>query len=534
MRVMRRKSQAKVDGAGRVIAGRYRLQAPLGRGGMGTIWSAEHVKLRSRVAIKFLDASIADDPEMLERFLREAQSAAAVRSSHVVQIFDCGVDEREPYIAMELLQGETLDERLTARGRLTPAELDQIFSQVAAAVGNAHQLGVIHRDLKPANIFLAREGELEVTKVLDFGIAKVMNHSLQLATGTGTRTGALLGTPSYMSPEQARGSRDLDQGTDLWSLAIIAFECLTGQQPFAGKTIGDLVVQICTEPPCLPSRLSDVPCGFDAWFLKGVSKSPAERFGSAREMATTLREVLAHPSAPVTQSMGWRPEPPPEMATLHSGSAPPTHVLGPSSLSPTQQPARSVATGPSSRLLSSGLRSASRGLRRIGSSATLVRLRPLAPLAALIAVLCGLTVNALWPDVSREERVGASHEAFRTAVDIVTEPAPPAQHGDELPPPAADPNPGAGEGVRDSALPARLAAGASVPAVQPAAPAAPVAPRQRPISKAPTPARPRAAPARTAQERPKVEPAAAAPSQPKSTPAPAAKARAKDPFAERL
>ena len=125
MRVMKWKSQAKVDGTGRVIAGRYRLEAPLGRGGMGTIWSAEHVKLRSRVAIKFLDASIADDPEMLERFLREAQSAAAVRGSHVVQIFDCGVDGRDPYIAMELLQGETLDERLTARRPAQPRRAER-------------------------------------------------------------------------------------------------------------------------------------------------------------------------------------------------------------------------------------------------------------------------------------------------------------------------------------------------------------------------------------------------------------------------
>ena len=122
-----------------------------------------------------------------------------------------------------------------------------------------------------------------------------------------------------MSPEQARGSRNLDQSTDLWSLAIIAFECLTGQQPFAGKSIGDLVVQISTEEPCLPSRLIDAPRGFDAWFLKGVSKDPAERFGSAREMAASLREVLARADAPVTQSMGWSPPTPPETGHLAFG-----------------------------------------------------------------------------------------------------------------------------------------------------------------------------------------------------------------------
>jgi serine/threonine protein kinase len=384
-------TKTKVGRAGRVIAGRYRLEAPLGRGGMGTIWSAEHVGLRSRVAIKFLDASIADDPEMLERFLREAQSAAAVRGSHVVQIFDCGVDGRDPYIAMEQLQGETLDERITARGRLMPAELNLIFSQVATAVAHAHQLGVIHRDLKPANIFLAREGELEVTKVLDFGIAKLLHRSLDVPVGSGTRTGTLLGTPSYMSPEQARGSRSLDQCTDLWSLAIIAFECVTGQQPFAGKSLGDLVVQICTESPRNPSSLAEVPDGFDAWFLKGVSKDPADRFGSAREMAETLGEILTRSAAPVEHSQGWSPASEP---TLHSVAPLATRVLCPPSLAPAQL-GTATAAAPRASLFRSQWRSASAGLHRLASWAPLVRLRPLAPWAALLAAMSLITRHFL-------------------------------------------------------------------------------------------------------------------------------------------
>jgi serine/threonine protein kinase len=319
---MRWRSRSKIARAGRVIAERYRLEAPLGRGAMGEIWSAEHVRLKSRVAIKFLDASIADDPEMLDRFLREAQSAAAVRSTHVVQIFDCGVEGRSPYISMELLKGESLDTRLYAQGRLTPAELDKIFGEVALAIGNAHNLGVIHRDLKPGNIFLAREGDLEITKVLDFGIAKVMSQTLRLSTGKGTRTGTLLGTPNYMSPEQCRGARDLDQSTDLWSLAIIAFECLTGHQPFAGESIGDVVVQICTESPLLPSSLGDVPAGFDEWFLKGASKQPSERFGSAREMAEALSAVLARHPVTTTIQAGSSPEAAYEPMTLHSMTVP--------------------------------------------------------------------------------------------------------------------------------------------------------------------------------------------------------------------
>ncbi|MEY2936727.1 MAG: hypothetical protein RL033_7476, partial [Pseudomonadota bacterium] len=216
---MKWRTKSKIARAGRVLADRYRLEAPLGRGAMGEIWRAEHLGLKSQVAIKFLDSAIADDPEMLSRFSREAQSAAAVRSPHVVQIFDCGVEGGAPYIAMELLQGQTLEARLHERQRLTSAELNQIFREVAAAVSKAHEVGVVHRDLKPGNIFLALEAEGEITKVLDFGIAKV-------ATGTHTTgltvTGTLLGTPHYMSPEQARGSRDVDYRSDLWSLAIIA------------------------------------------------------------------------------------------------------------------------------------------------------------------------------------------------------------------------------------------------------------------------------------------------------------------------
>jgi serine/threonine protein kinase len=526
---MRWRTKPKVGRAGRVIAGRYRLEAPLGSGGMGTIWSAEHLGLRSRVAIKFLDASIADDSEMLERFLREAQSAAAVRGSHVVQIFDCGVDGRDPYIAMELLQGETLEERLTVRGRLSPVELNEIFRQVATAVSNAHHLGVIHRDLKPANIFLAREGELEVSKVLDFGIAKVMNQTLQ-AAGTGTRTGTLLGTPSYMSPEQARGSRSLDQSTDLWSLAIIAFECLTGQQPFVGTALGDLVVQICTELPRTPSSLADVPDGFDEWFLKGTAKDPADRFGSAREMAEALREILALP-ARAPQSLSCSLDSPADSPTLHSVAPLPTRVFCPPSLSPAQLTKPPVKE-PRASLLRSRLRSATEGLHRLRSAAPLAGLGRLAPWAASLALLAVVSI-ALWPGAASSERARASQEPSPAPLDSVVAAALP-QRGSELPAPELEIEPGAGGRGSDSALPAPLAADVTAPAVHPAAnPAAVVAPGQRRAGAATTPVRLRAAPASTAQERPKIE-AAAAPSAPKPNPPPVTKTHTEDPFADRL
>jgi hypothetical protein len=279
--------------AGQLIGDRYRLDRPLERGAMGSVWRAEQVRLRAPVAVKFLDPSLIGDKEMHDRFMQEARSAAAVRSAHVVQVFDYGSEGGVPYIAMELLDGENLDSRLSARGTLTPGELDKLFNELARGISQAHAIGVIHRDLKPGNIFLAREGEHEVTKIVDFGIAKVKASALRLTQGIGTQLGTLLGTPQYMSPEQVRGSGSIDHRTDLWALAVIACECLTGRCPFSGATIGDLTVQICTEKPPAPSALGPVPAGFDQWFFKATQKKPNKRFQSVEEMAERLHAVLA-------------------------------------------------------------------------------------------------------------------------------------------------------------------------------------------------------------------------------------------------
>jgi hypothetical protein len=228
-----------------------------------------------------------------------------VQSAHVVQVFDYGSEGGVPYIAMEFLEGENLDARLARRGVLTPAELNKIFSEVARGLGQAHELGVIHRDVKPGNIFLAREGKHEITKLIDFGIAKIKADALRVSQILGTELGMVLGTPQYMSPEQMRGRSTLDHRTDLWALAIIACECLTGCCPFSGATIGDLTVQICTEEPLPPSTLGEVPAGFDQWFFKGTRKEPSDRFESASEMADALAEVLVVPSkrrAPMVRS----------------------------------------------------------------------------------------------------------------------------------------------------------------------------------------------------------------------------------------
>jgi serine/threonine protein kinase len=277
---------------GQLIGERYRLEEWLESGAMGSVWRAEQVRLRSPAAVKFLDPSLVEFPEMHDRFLQEARSAAAVQSAHVIQIFDYGSEGGIPYIAMELLRGENLDARLARRGLLTPRELNKIFSEVALGLGEAHALGVIHRDVKPGNIFIERQGKHEVTKLIDFGIAKIQQSALGVSQIIGTVQGTVLGTPQYMSPEQLRGRSSVDHRTDLWALGIIACECLTGRHPFPGTTIGDVSVQICVEQPPAPSTLGRVPDGFDAWFFKAVSKDPVDRFESAAAMSDALTKIL--------------------------------------------------------------------------------------------------------------------------------------------------------------------------------------------------------------------------------------------------
>ena len=276
---------------GLVVAQRYRLEVCLGRGGMGEVWRALHLVLRSQVAIKLLAASASTSAAT--RLLREARAAAALRSPHVVQILDYGVHETSPFIAMELLEGESLAERLEAcDGPLPHAMTFRILVHVSRAIGKAHELGIVHRDLKPENVFLVRNDDEELGKVLDFGIAKVGN---KLAQGNSARTkmGVLLGSPNYMSPEQAHGEMPVDWRSDLFSLALIAFECVTGRMAFDTPALGELMMRIVRGPLPVPSLVTDVPLGFDEWFARAAARDPRQRFQSARDVVEALRPILA-------------------------------------------------------------------------------------------------------------------------------------------------------------------------------------------------------------------------------------------------
>jgi eukaryotic-like serine/threonine-protein kinase len=311
-----------LEEGGHFIADRYRLMKQLGKGGMGSIWLAQDTNLGSPVAIKLIDPALAADEDARARFRHEAKAAAALRSPHIVQILDHGLGQA-PFIAMELLEGESLAQRLERVRVLPHAETERILSDVARGVRRAHEAGIIHRDLKPDNVFLVHNGDREIAKVLDFGIAK--------STGSvggpraATQTGSMIGTLPYMSPEQAQGAKTIDFRSDLWALAVIAFECVCGRLPFESEHAGEIVLQICARPIPVPSQVAAVPPGFDAWFAKASARDPDARFQSAQELAEALRRVLnparaPEPEAPSVRAADLAERPIAAVATLNGGA----------------------------------------------------------------------------------------------------------------------------------------------------------------------------------------------------------------------
>jgi serine/threonine protein kinase len=278
-------------GNGLVIAGKYRLDRALARGGMGSVWVARHLGLDMPVAIKFMDVSMASLGEALVRFEREARLSARIRSPHVVEVLDYGTDLGRPYIVMELLIGEHFGERLRREGRLWLPDAASIVLQVAKALRRAHEAGVVHRDLKPANVFLSRVDDDEIVKLLDFGIAKA---GWGEDGGEVTQTGVVLGSPSYMSPEQVRGIKYIDHRSDLWSLGVLLFRALTGQMPFQGDSNLDVALRIAGEPcPAATSVAPDLPPEIDELLARALARDREERFQSAREMAAAIVGLVA-------------------------------------------------------------------------------------------------------------------------------------------------------------------------------------------------------------------------------------------------
>jgi serine/threonine protein kinase/tetratricopeptide (TPR) repeat protein len=286
---------------GQTIAGRYRLLAEIGRGGVGTVYRAHDAKTGGEIAIKILhpiDGEEQHSSTKVGRFLREARAMRRLRSPEVVQVFDHG-DCPAPdggdtiYLTMELLVGEALRDRLKRDKKLGPADTMRVLAHIGRAIGLAHQRGIVHRDLKPANIFLcARPDGGFHCKVLDFGMVKSLAMPLATVDAVHTEHGRPLGTPYYMSPEQARGLAHVDHRSDLWAMGVIAFECLIGERPFQGNSLARVFAAIAAGDIPVPSQRGEVPPGFDGWFAKAVERDVQRRFQSAKLMIEELQEVL--------------------------------------------------------------------------------------------------------------------------------------------------------------------------------------------------------------------------------------------------
>jgi serine/threonine-protein kinase len=284
---------------GRLIAGRYRVQSVIATGGMGVVYDAMQVALGRRVAIKCLHPRYDADPTALARFQNEAVVSGSFGHPNIVEVFDLGTldDTRAPFLVMERLEGQTLGQRLAREKRLSVSLTVSIARQVLSALAATHARGILHRDLKPDNLFLVRalDGH-EHIKVLDFGLSKAMAGS---GSARITRSGVVMGTPSYMPFEQATGEPDLDGRTDLYALGVILYECLTGRVPYTARTPAALVLEFKRVRPPTPRLVRpEVPAALDAVVMRAIARERHDRFADAVEMQRALAS-FAEPEGPI-------------------------------------------------------------------------------------------------------------------------------------------------------------------------------------------------------------------------------------------
>ncbi len=275
--------------AGQLIGGRYRLIGRIGKGGMGIVYEAEHVGLDKRVAVKFLLDKFTDDREVVERFHREARTASRIGHANIIDVTDVGTtDDGRPFLVMELLAGQDLARVISEGGPMPAARAVHITRQLLQGLDAAHAKGIVHRDMKPENVFLVHRGEdPDFVKVMDFGISKLIaaNESKVRLTATG----AVIGTPIYMAPEQVMAQTELDQRVDLYAVGVMLFELLAGRPPFIANSYLGLVTQhLQAQPPSLASLRPDLPPALVAAVHHALEKDPAQRFQTALEFARAL------------------------------------------------------------------------------------------------------------------------------------------------------------------------------------------------------------------------------------------------------
>jgi serine/threonine-protein kinase len=429
-------------GPGIVLGGRYRLESVLGRGGMGTVYVAVQEDLGRRVALKVLDPLLGADPAQVERFRRESQAAALAHHPNVVQITDFQwLPGEPPILVMELLAGESLARRIERVGPLSAGEAARIASQILSALEAAHAAGIVHRDLKPDNVHLGTVPAVgEIAKVLDFGIAKLMGHERVTATG------ALLGTPAYMAPEQVRGEA-VDSRTDLYGVGAVLYHALTGALPHTADSASAMLYAILQKEPIpLATVRPDLPAGLVSVVGRALAKDPAHRFQSAAEMRAALAPFVASPTgAPVISSGALRSAPPLYAQDVHGPtmsavpSAPPSplaassagtavgpHPPGPTPGAPWGPPAVSSVSGPPAPdpLVGSALGMATTPPKRAGgagAAAALVMSLLVAAIAAGLAWMWFLT-----RDVDRGVTVSITSGSSSIVLSSHDRPPPPA------------------------------------------------------------------------------------------------------------
>jgi serine/threonine-protein kinase len=281
---------AEVGQPGQIIDGKYRIVRLLGTGGMGAVYEGENIRIRRRVAIKMLHGSASTQPEVIARFEREAQAAALVGSDHICEVLDLGeLADHSRYMVMEYLEGETLAALIKRTGRLSPAQSIPILIQILDALGAAHAAGIIHRDLKPDNVFiLPQKGQAtNFVKILDFGVSKFSQMGGESMNVT--RAGAVVGTPYYMSPEQARGSSAIDQRTDIYAIGVLLYQATTGQVPYQAETFNELLFKIVLEvAPPPQTYVPDLDPEFAAIILRAMAREPDLRFHTCQQFRDAL------------------------------------------------------------------------------------------------------------------------------------------------------------------------------------------------------------------------------------------------------